>query len=316
MARRGAVRAAVLSCGIVAAAFAGAALAETPPAGEIRENSARAAGLTLTTVRLSSGRLLINGTTASPGVRVRILGPGLQTTSNAQRRFAFDVAFRPPNCRVTLATSGGTLEALIGECGPRGLAGAAGDRGNAGPRGDPGERGPTGFKGATGAQGDKGPTGRRGPRGVEGAPGEAGLSGGGSADAVTGITIPNCQDFELARQPVVVDAVHRLYVDAHLRFLANLNNFYGAGLTVELRQSGVPIASLVDSNVPEDLDQGSYMLSLKVSRVLEQSQGGPPLAVPPGAYELVSSVIFSGFCESSTFVESAFQTYLRVADAD
>src|SRR5882724_7227489 len=83
--------------------------------------SLAASGLTFSSIAITAGRLVITGTAIAPNVTVSIVGTAFTAKSNAQRNFGFNLNYRTPDCRLTLATSGGTLPLLIGNCGPAGL---------------------------------------------------------------------------------------------------------------------------------------------------------------------------------------------------
>jgi hypothetical protein len=112
-------------------------------------------GITLNRLEIETGWLRIAGKTASPKIVVKIVGTNFQTTSDSNGNFSFKLDYRTNDCRLKLQTKTGTLEAMIGNCGPKGATGATG------------ATGPQGPKGATGAQGSTGPTGPAGPRGPQ-----------------------------------------------------------------------------------------------------------------------------------------------------
>lgn len=133
-------------------------------------------GLTLSTAALSAGRLVIAGAAAAPGVRVALTGTSFVTTADARKSFRFVLNHRTPDCRATLSTSTGSLNFVIGNCGPSGPAGAPGPvgaKGMTGPQGPVGSMGPRGSAGAIGPAGAQGAPGPRGPMGATGARGPA-----------------------------------------------------------------------------------------------------------------------------------------------
>ena len=141
--------------------------------------------LTIEVAALEAGRLVIAGKTNRPDVIVRILDEAtlltrFKTRSDATSHFAFDLDYRTENCRITLATRTGTLDLMIGACGPRGDIGPQGQIGPPGAQGETGlqgERGPRGSTGPAGADGAIGAMGPAGPAGPQGDPGPAGPPG-------------------------------------------------------------------------------------------------------------------------------------------
>ena len=132
-----------------------------------------APGLSVTSVSIESGRLIITGTTATANTLVT-LERRFQARSNARGRFGFSLIYTVDDCIVDLSTSRGAGRAVVTGCGlkgatgqrgPIGLTGPAGPRGPAGLAGATGPAGPTGATGATGATGPAGPQGPAGPRG-------------------------------------------------------------------------------------------------------------------------------------------------------
>lgn len=175
-----------------------AALVAATVAPPVAAETVSGAGLTVGTAELAAGRLVIRGTTRTPGVQVRIAGTVFRARSAADRRFLFKVDHRPDNCRVSLTTSEGTLPLLLGNCGPKGgkgdrgpkgPTGATGPAGEAGPEGETGPQGPigeTGPAGPQGAAGDTGPKGDAGPKGDTGPEGPAGPKGEQGRDGDVG----------------------------------------------------------------------------------------------------------------------------------
>lgn len=132
---------------------------------------------------ITSGRLLIQGRTQKPRSQVRILGTKFRTTSDDKGRFAFNLKWLPPKCKITLRSRSAVADTLISECGPKGTPGergATGKQGATGPQGPAGEAGPQGPEGPTGprgATGAQGPAGATGPQGATGATGPQGPQG-------------------------------------------------------------------------------------------------------------------------------------------
>jgi hypothetical protein len=183
--------------------------------GALPQSSVGTPGLTLKTVALEGGKLVISGTARSAGTVVKIRDTAFQARADAQRAFRFEVLHRTPDCRVTLETATGSLTATISACAPGVVARgpwsassryAAGDlalhdgstyralRTNAGKppqtstvdwqvfaaRGAVGLRGPQGAAGPAGpagAEGKAGPAGPTGPKGGAGPAGPAGATG-------------------------------------------------------------------------------------------------------------------------------------------
>jgi len=197
--RRCVLRAATLLSLLASAAIAGAAtrsVVGTP-------------GLSVKTVALTGGKLVITGTAASAGTIVKIQNTAFRDTADAQKAFSFEVDHRSPDCRVTLETGTGSLTLLISDCGPgvmpRGawssttrfmigdLAFHSGStwralRNNLGRRPDfnlldwqlfaaRGSVGPAGVRGERGAAGAIGATGPSGPSGATGSQGPQGAAG-------------------------------------------------------------------------------------------------------------------------------------------
>ena len=133
--------------------------------------------LTIATAAIIVGKLVIVGKASSPGIVVGIEGTDFTDTANAEKLFSFNVDYRTPDCRVTLTTNTGSLELMIGMCGPQGERGPEGAQGIMGPTGPQGERGPPGETGAQGPQGETGPRGEVGAAGPPGSQGPAGPAG-------------------------------------------------------------------------------------------------------------------------------------------
>jgi hypothetical protein len=173
----------VFAAALGMAVLSSPAIAATDPAVPEITTQAGTPRLTLKVVTLAAGKLVITGTAAAPGVLVKIVGTRFQTRANARKQFSFNVDYRTPNCRITLASPTGTLGLLVSDCGPQGVQGKRGPIGITGARGPTGPQGPTGETGPQGAQGPQGPQGpvgamgAQGPQGAEGPAGSARLYG-------------------------------------------------------------------------------------------------------------------------------------------
>lgn len=154
--------------------------------------SRRPLPLRVSRATVASGRMMIEGRTQKPRSRVRILGTKFHTISDDKGRFAFNLGWLPPKCKVTLRSRTAVADTLISECGPkgtpgeRGAAGKQGPAGAQGPAGEPGPTGETGAKGAAGAQGPAGATGAQGPTGATGPQGAIGATGPQGPQGVQG----------------------------------------------------------------------------------------------------------------------------------
>lgn len=93
--------------------------------------AASAADITVKVARINAGYLQITGTTAAPGMKVRLEGqtaPTFNTTSGADRAFSFNVVYLPGDCIVALqhfmppAKVGMATNAVVADCGPRGVS--------------------------------------------------------------------------------------------------------------------------------------------------------------------------------------------------
>lgn len=76
--------------------------------------------ITLTKAAVETGRLVVEGTTATANTPVKLNGL-YSATSNAQKKFTFSVVWLPPACIVDLTTGSGTDQAVVAMCGPKGL---------------------------------------------------------------------------------------------------------------------------------------------------------------------------------------------------
>ena len=147
----------------------------------------------IATAAIIAGKLVIVGRASSPGIVVGIEGTDFTDTANAEKLFSFNIDYRTPDCRVTLTTNTGSLELMIGMCGPQGERGPEGAQGIMGPTGPQGERGPPGEMGArgeVGVAGPQGPQGEPGPRGEAGVAGPQGLQGPAGPAGETGTQGP------------------------------------------------------------------------------------------------------------------------------
>lgn len=154
----------VIALGLGAGGAAGAP--DAPPRA--------AQGLEVASAALVGGRLKIEGTAAKGGSLVAIDGTAFKKVADGDGRFAFDVALRPPACKLTLRAGSAKRDVIVAGCAPVGDPGEAGPRGHAGP---PGPAGPQGAQGAVGAKGAAGATGPKGATGPAGPAGDAGPIG-------------------------------------------------------------------------------------------------------------------------------------------
>jgi hypothetical protein len=180
----------VLLCAAIFAGAASAAERAKPRQSRLTVLSvAGDPGLTVEAAGITAGRLVIRGATNVAQKVVRIKGTAFRVRSAADRSFAFDLDYRTPDCRITLVTGTGTLDLMLGSCGPQGETGAAGPAGPAGPDGPRGPRGlagEPGEPGLDGAQGPAGPAGAQGPPGPAGERGARGLRGPRGAEGPQG----------------------------------------------------------------------------------------------------------------------------------
>jgi hypothetical protein len=194
---------AVELCSAQTSRFGSATTATRPPTGS---------GITLTTAAIQAGQLVVTGTTATAHTEVTLDGQ-FNVTSKADKSFAFSLVYLPPDCIITLTTTVGSDDHVVGDCGPKGvnyigpwratrqyrkndLATVDGstwrarrDNLNIRPTasafdwhvfaaaGNTGPVGATGPQGATGSQGASGPQGATGPTGAAGATGPTGATG-------------------------------------------------------------------------------------------------------------------------------------------
>jgi hypothetical protein len=134
------------------------------------------AGIELTYIYISVGRLRVRGTTELRNTLVR-LDNRFAVRSGPDRTFAFNILYHPGDCIVDITTPKGAGRALVANCGVAGPPGARGAVGPAGPRGPQGPAGAAGPAGPPGLQGPAGPIGLVGPSGPPGPPGAAGPEG-------------------------------------------------------------------------------------------------------------------------------------------
>ncbi len=155
--------------------------------------------------RIAAGELRVSGRVSARNSTVT-LDEDIATTSDAQGRFRFRVAYYPQGCTAMVRSGEESREIVVANCaaagpagpqgetgpmGPAGMAGPPGERGAQGERGTPGERGPAGERGAPGERGADGAAGTPGPVGPAGPPGPPGVAGppgppGGPAGARAG----------------------------------------------------------------------------------------------------------------------------------
>ena len=91
-----------------------------------------APGLSVTSVSIESGRLIITGTTATANTLVT-LERRFQARSNARGRFGFSLLYTVDDCIVDLSTSRGAGRAVVTGCGLKGATGQRGPTGLTGP---------------------------------------------------------------------------------------------------------------------------------------------------------------------------------------
>ena len=206
-------------------------------AAGLATGSAAAPDITVNSARVQAGRLVITGTTLVGQTKVRLdgrTGPAFNVVSNAGTNtgFVFNLVYLPTDCIVTLqkvnsnGTLGAPLNAVVADCGPRGLTprGAwnantayltddvvtnggsswRAKRANQGKapasyaadwerfvsKGDTGAKGPIGPAGPAGATGPGGPKGPAGPAGETGAEGPQGPEGPEGEQGPTGAPGP------------------------------------------------------------------------------------------------------------------------------
>lgn len=174
--------------------------------------SIASAAITVTKADIAAGRLLVQGSRTGTAPTVSLDG-SFSSSVNANGAFAFSLVYIPADCIIDLTAVGGTggkAQAVISNCGPRGLnakgawssaanylkddvvvsAGSSFRAKRANVNKTPGispndwevlaakgERGPQGIQGATGSQGAVGPAGPQGPQGIQGPIGLTGARG-------------------------------------------------------------------------------------------------------------------------------------------
>jgi hypothetical protein len=166
--------------------------------------ASKAAGeISIDMAMISNGDLNIYGHLSPPRSTSITLDGRYSTRSDQDGRFAFQLAYHPETCVVTLKSDAVSRQAVVGYCsrphivqvaaapakpapatlaantprgevGPRGPQGVAGAQGPEGPQG---ERGPKGDLGPAGAAGPPGPAGPAGPKGEKGEKGDRGPAG-------------------------------------------------------------------------------------------------------------------------------------------
>ena len=223
--------------------------------------------LTIEAAALEAGRLIIAGKADRPDVIVRILDETtlqtqFKTRSDATSHFAFDLDYRTENCRITLATRTGTLNLMIGACGPQGDIGPQGQIGPPGAQGETGpqgERGPRGRTGPPGADGAIGAAGPAGPAGPQGDPGPAGPPGIASDMVIQQHTCETAADYASSGDCVVACAAGKIGVVAWYRVLVK-----GSG---EYDSSGAPPPQYANYN-----GEGRYVVAHRMSSDLLESR--------------------------------------------
>lgn len=142
--------------------------------------------LTVDRAEIVDGRLIVEGTTEKRKKSVQLDGV-FNTTSNADKLFAFSVIYHPEDCVVRIRRGSTQRDAVVANCGAKGDKGKRGKRGVAGPagpqgiqglKGDTGDQGIQGLQGLQGDPGLKGDQGLQGPKGDQGLQGEAGVGAG------------------------------------------------------------------------------------------------------------------------------------------
>ena len=189
------------------------------------------AAITITKAEISAGRLVVQG--SRTGTAPSIVLDDLHSTGVIGGNFAFSLLYLPSDCMIDLKGEGGTagtLTAIVGNCGPRGLS-ARGAWSNAvayiendvitaggssyrakrsntnkvpatsgndwevlAKKGAPGIQGATGVAGAigaTGATGAAGAVGATGATGIAGSTGPQGIQGPAGATGATGPVGPS-----------------------------------------------------------------------------------------------------------------------------
>jgi hypothetical protein len=172
--------------------------------------TAHAAEIAITAAEVNKGLLIVSGKTPSPNQQIR-LDDQITAVSNGSRAFKFELSdYLPPDCIVELQAGGKTANAVVANCGPRGVSPRGAWKSNEdylandlvslqgstwraiaanksrrpdthpkqwelfASKGNAGPEGPAGPKGAKGATGDTGPA---GPKGAKGATGPEGPQG-------------------------------------------------------------------------------------------------------------------------------------------
>jgi len=135
--------------------------------------------LTITKASVEDGMLLVEGTTKKRNKTVKLDGE-FETTSNADKMYAFSVLYHPIDCIIKVKRGNLKQKAVVTGCGVKGDRGKRGKRGLDGPEGPEGPQGlegPEGPEGPQGIQGLKGDTGDQGIQGLKGGKGDKGDPG-------------------------------------------------------------------------------------------------------------------------------------------
>jgi len=196
-------------------------------AGFAQASFAAAPAVTITDAKISGGKLVVTGATATASMPLTLDGQ-FTATSTAAKTFTFSVVDVPADCIVSVNKTGATTapaQAAVADCGrglnPQGAWSAATSyvtddvvtqlgsvwralqtSKNKSPsvaansaywekfvsKGDPGANGATGARGATGPQGLAGPTGATGQQGLQGNIGQDGPAGAQGIAGPVGMT--------------------------------------------------------------------------------------------------------------------------------
>ncbi len=77
-------------------------------------------GINLTKAAIEGGRLVVQGTTVSPGTLVTLDGK-FSNRSTATKKFAFSLLYLPTDCFIELKLTTKTDQAAVSSCGPKGV---------------------------------------------------------------------------------------------------------------------------------------------------------------------------------------------------
>jgi hypothetical protein len=98
-------------------------------------------GVTLETLEIGAGRLIVKGATRV-GRQTVTIDRSFHVVSGGSGAFSLALAYLPADCIIDIQTGFGTDRAIVGNCGP---SGAVGPKGPIGPRGPAGPKGSSGF---------------------------------------------------------------------------------------------------------------------------------------------------------------------------